>query len=382
MDLEWREARSVARGVRGPLGTERVALAGAQGRILARPVRALAASPGFDTAAMDGYAVCGDGPWRIVGRVLAGGESWAGVLAPGAAVEIATGARVPAGARAVLPYECCHVDGALVAGVLGGRDHIRRVGEDALVGEELAPAGRRVDAAVLGVAAQGGVDVVQVYRQPRVCVLVTGDEVVSHGIPGPGQVRDALGPVVQAIVRRAGAVVIEQRVLADDGDVLRAAIEDAAAAEVVVVTGSSSAGAADHLHGALERLGARWWVDGVACRPGHPQALASLGDGRWVVGLPGNPFAGLVAALTLLDPLLGALTGRAPATALVLPVFGAAAVYPAGVRLVPVSIEGAQARVIPGARAASLRAAALADAVAVIEPHWTDGGPAELLSMP
>ena len=359
-----------------------MALADAHGRVLAEPVRALAAAPGFDTAAMDGYAVGGDGPWRIVGRVLAGGERWAGALAPGTGVEIATGAMVPPGARAVLPYEHCHVEGTLAVGVLGPRDHIRRVGEDALAGEELVPAGRRVDAAVVGVAAHSGADVLRVYQQPRVCILVTGDEVVPRGIPGPGQVRDALGPLAQAIVRRAGGVVVGQRQLADEGSTLRAALRDARGADVVVVTGSSSAGVADHLRDALDRLGARWHVDGVLCRPGHPQALAELADGRWVVGLPGNPFAGLVAALTLLDPLLGALTGRGQAARLVLPVIGAAPVYPAGVRLIPVSLDGGHARVVEGSRPASLRAAALADAVAVIEPSWREGDPAELLALP
>ena len=386
-DLEWRMARQVARRTGGPRGVERVTLAGAYGRILAKPVRALVAAPGFDTAAMDGYAVCGDGPWRIVGRVLAGGERWAGALAPGTGVEIATGAMVPPGARAVVPYEHCHaeqshVEGTVVVGVLGSRDHIRRVGEDARPGEELVPAGRRINATVIGVAAQSGADLLHVYRQPRVCILVTGDEIVSHGVPGPGQVRDALGPLVNAIVLRGGGAVIGQRRLTDEGSTLHAALRDANSADIVVVTGSSSAGVADHLRDALDRLGARWHVDGVLCRPGHPQALAELGDGRWVVGLPGNPFAGLVAALTLLDPLLGALTGRGPAAQLELPVLGPAGVYPAGVRLVPVSLHGGHARVIEGSRPASLRAAALADAVAVIEPSWRDGDRAELLPLP
>ncbi|MEU8184016.1 molybdopterin-binding protein [Micromonospora sp. NPDC049044] len=109
---------------------------------------------------------------------------------------------------------------------------------------------------------------------------------------GPGQVRDALAPVVTALTIRAGGEVAHHRLLPDHADALHNAITRAHV-DVVVITGSSSAGAADHLRGVLATLNARWHIDGVACRPGRPQALASTADGRWIVGLPGNPFAGL-----------------------------------------------------------------------------------------
>ncbi|MDQ7905391.1 molybdopterin molybdotransferase MoeA [Phytohabitans sp. ZYX-F-186] len=378
--MPWARARAVA-ATAAALGTERVPLSSAAGRILAAPVRALAASPAFDTAAMDGYAVAGCGPWRIAGRVLAGRPGWAGTLAPGVAVEIGTGAIVPDTAEAVLPYEVCRVDGDTVSGAREVKDHIRRAGEDARPGDELVPAGRTATAAVLGAAAQAGIDELTVHRRPAVAVLVTGDEVVTRGVPGPGQVRDALSPIVAALVERAGGGPLAHEYLRDDARLLRSAI-DSADADVVVVTGSSSAGAADHLTSVLAELGARWLVNGVRCRPGHPQVLAVTAAGRWVVGLPGNPFAGLVAGLTLLEPLVAALAASplpAPAT---LPVVGAARPYPDGVRLAPVELGAGPARIVPGARSGSLRAAAIADGLAVLGPRWVTGGRAAVLALP
>jgi molybdopterin molybdotransferase len=379
--VPWHQARAVAATTPAPLGVERVPLSAAAGLVLAAPVRALVAAPAFDTAAMDGFAVAGCGPWQVVGQVLAGRPGWPGTLAAGEAVEIATGAPVPAAAGAVLPYECCQLDGGTVTGTPQATDHIRRAGEDARAGDELVPPGRVATAAVLGLAAQAGLDELTVHRRPTVAVLVTGDEVVNRGIPGAGQVRDALSPIVAALVARAGGEPVAPRFLRDDARLLRTAIE-AADADVVVVTGSSSAGAADHLPSVLADLGARWLVNGVHCRPGHPQALAVTPGGRWIVGLPGNPFAGLVAGLTILEPVVAALAGHQVSTPVTLPVAGAARLYPDGVRLVPVEVCGGQARIIPGARSGSLRTAAAADALAVLDPRWVTGRPAGLLALP
>ena len=372
----WRTARRIAAEAAAALPTENVPLDRAVGRVLAAAVRARTDLPGFDTAAMDGYAVGGAGPWQVAGRVLAGGPAWARELGPGQAVEIMTGAVVPAGTTAVLPYETADLAGTTV----GVKPHIRRAGEDARAGDELAGAGRLVTPAVAGLLAQAGADAVAVHRRPRVRLVVTGDEVVSAGVPAAGQVRDVFGPMVAALVVAAGAVVAERLLLRDDPGLLAECLA-APDADVVVVTGSSSAGAADHLHRVLERAGARRLVDRVACRPGGPQLLAALPGGRWVTGLPGNPFAGLVAAVTVLQPLLCALTGRAVPLAPRLPVRGEVIVTPAVTRLVPVRLAGDHAVVVPGSRPASLAGAAAADALAVLEEGWADGAPADLLPL-
>ncbi|GAB3844738.1 hypothetical protein GCM10027610_059730 [Dactylosporangium cerinum] len=162
---------------------------------------------------------------------------------------------------------------------------------------------------------------------------------------------------------------------------MRTAI-DTSDAPVLVVTGSSSVGVADHLHDVLDERSATWHVDGVACRPGHPQALARTADGRWVVGLPGNPYAGLVAALTLLEPLLSTLAGHRRRPLPVAPVSGTAGLYPGGCRIVPVETVDGGARIVPGARSGSLRAAAAADALAVLDAGWATGAAAPLLRLP
>ncbi|GIJ54451.1 molybdopterin molybdotransferase MoeA [Virgisporangium aurantiacum] len=379
--LSWWDAHEVAARAPRALGAERVASAAATGRTLADPVRAVAAAPAFDTAAMDGYAVAGESPWRVVGRVLAGGPAVPDTLSPGTAVEIGTGAVVPPGTRAVIPYERSHHVDDLVTGAIEDRRNIRTAGEDLRPGDEIVPAGRVVTASVLGAIAQAGVDEVTVRRRPRVRLLVTGDEVITGGRPALGQVRDAVSPIAAAVIERAGGDLVDHRHVGDDPDLLHRHVE-AAGVDLVVVSGSSSIGAADHLRTVLAVLGARWYVDGVACRPGHPQALAETSDGRWLVGLPGNPFAALVAALTVLEPAVAALAGRAPNPPLRLPVTGDATPYPHGARLVPVHLGGSHARVVPGARPGSLRAAATADALAVLAPDRVDGEPAEILPLP
>ncbi|GAA3256910.1 molybdopterin-binding protein [Dactylosporangium siamense] len=379
--LSWAQAYATAWQVGRPLAPVSLPVGDALRHVLAAPVEARTAAPAFDAAAMDGYAVAGAGPWRVAGRVLAGDPEPVARLDHGDAVEIATGARVPAGAEAVLPYEDCHRCGDTVRGTRTTRTHIRRAGEDTAPGDLLAPAGRVLTATAAAAAAQVGVERVRVRPRPGVDVLVTGDEVVLHGRPGPGQVRDVFAPLVTAITDRAGGRLRTYRRVEDDPTALRAAI-DTSDAPVLVVTGSSSVGVADHLHDVLAERSATWHVDGVACRPGHPQALARTADGRWVVGLPGNPYAGLVAALTLLEPLLAALAGHRRRPLPVAPVSGTVKLFPGGCRIVPVETVDDGARIVPGARSGSLRAAASADALAVLDAGWATGTPAPLLRLP
>ncbi|MEW5534142.1 molybdopterin molybdotransferase MoeA [Streptomyces virginiae] len=380
-ELPWVQARMRAHAAPRPWPARTVPLADAVGLTLADALRTPHPLPAFDTAAMDGYAVAGPGPWRVRGEVRAG-TVWAGALAAGECVEISTGAQVPAGACAVLPVEAALAgDDGLVSGPVPppGR-HIRRAGEDAPAGSLLAPAGTPVGPALLGLAASCGHDTLTVRPAPRVRVLVTGDELDHAGPPGPGRVRDALGPALPALVAALGGECREVRHVHDrPAGSLAAAVHGTRDAEVVVVTGSTSVGATDQLRRLLAEAGARPVVDTVACRPGHPMLLAELPSGGWVVGLPGNPYAALVAAHTLLGPLLAGLCGRALAPLPLVPVTGSLRPAPGLTRLVPVTWDGAGARIAAGHGAAFLRAAAVADALAAIPPDWTDGAPAPLL---
>jgi molybdopterin molybdotransferase len=350
--------------------------------------------PEFDLAAMDGYAVAGDGPWRVIDVTGSrAGHPWPGRLRPGDAVPIATGGVVPVGTVAVLPVE----DSALIgdelrAGIPAPGRHIRRAGEDARAGEVLVPAGTRITPALVGLASSARVATLTVRRPPNLTVVVTGDELIGNG---PGCVPDALGPMLPSLAESLGGTAVQLSRVGDDvdlGPLLREATTD-----VVVVTGSTSVGRSDRLRPALHDLRATLLVDGVNCRPGHPMLLARLGDsaaapGRqtWVVGLPGNPYAAFVAAHTLLGPLFAGLTGRRlpplPRARLIGPpaprsasISGARPVPPAltygsaasgPTRIVPVqwTIDGAGVRPCPGAGAAFLRGAARADALAIVLP--------------
>ncbi|MEU6799200.1 molybdopterin molybdotransferase MoeA [Nonomuraea wenchangensis] len=377
--MSWEAARRVAAGSVKPLGAVPVPPAEALGCRLAGPLRALVAVPGVDVSAMDGYAVAGEGPWRLVGRVLAGGRPHSGPLAAGEAVEIATGAPVPAGAVAVVPYERAVAGAGTVHGTAEAGRHIRRRGEDVPEGAVVLEAGAVVTPVALGLAAALGHDDLLVRPRPGVLVLITGDEVVHKGRPGAGRVRDAIGPFLPGLVEWAGGRVTDTVHLPDGPSALHSALAGRGA-DVVVVCGASSKGPADHLRGVLAALKADVLVDGVAVRPGHPQALARLPHGPLVAGLPGNPFAALGAALTLLVPALRGLTGT-PVTRETGTLSGDVRPHPRDTRLVPVRRTRDGAAPVGHDRPGSLWGAALADALAVVPPGW-DGERVELIELP
>ncbi|WP_420000155.1 molybdopterin molybdotransferase MoeA [Streptomyces boninensis] len=382
----WPQARRIAAEAAQPLPARDAPLRRCRGRALAEPLVAGLPLPAFDTAAMDGYAVAGPAPWRVVGRVLAGREAVIDRIAPGEAVEIATGALVPAGASAVLPYEhAAHGTETITGEVKHGR-HIRRRGEECAQGREVLPAGTVVSPAALGLAASLGCDRLAVHRRPQVAVLVTGDEVVRRGTPPPGRVRDAIGPLLPGLVEWAGGEPLPTTYVPDGRTPLAEGLVRAArATDVIAACGASSRGPADHLRGTLRELGAEFLVDGVACRPGHPQLLARLPCGTLVAGLPGNPYAAYAAGLTLLAPLLGRLAGRAPSG----PRYAALTAPPAHVvphardtRLVPVTVDTAGATPVGHDRPGLLWGAASADALAVLPPGTELPARVELLEMP
>lgn len=362
--LAWRDARAVAYDAAVPLEPESRPLAGCGGTTLAAALVARTGLPPWDVAAMDGFAVAGDGPWSLVGEVLAGAPP-AEPLALGTAVTVGTGAGVPVGTSAVLQVERAELLDGVVHGEVAAGRHLRRAGEECTAGQMLLPTGTPVTAAVLGLAAGCGWDALLVRPRPRVAALVTGDELLDEGLPRDGRVRDALGPQLDLLLSGHGGELVATTRLRDDPDLLRKSI-DTADAGVIVVTGASSAGPADHLRPVLLRLGAELLVDGVDCRPGHPQLLARLADGRLVVGLPGNPLAAVVAAATLLAPLLHGLAGRVVRTHRAL--LGQPLAAGRGTRLVPVRLDGLRARTVPAAGAGMLLGAALADALAVVPP--------------
>ncbi|MFI1992415.1 molybdopterin molybdotransferase MoeA [Actinoplanes sp. NPDC020271] len=318
LPIGWEQARELAyqAGVVACAGAERVPLPDGDGRTLAEPLRALTALPAFPTSSIDGWAVRGDGPWRRVGQVLAGGTP-PPLAEDGTCVEIATGAMVPESAAALIRVEESTTDvNGLVTGIPRPHPEWRLPGEEATLGEELFPAGTPVDPAVIGVAATCGYEFLTVRPQPRAALLIFGDELLTEGSPGAGRVRDSLGPQVPSWLRRYGATVTSVTGPVKDTldahlDAIRTALETA---DVVCTTGGTMHGPVDHLHPSLAELGADYVVNTVGVRPGFPMLLARVpgpdGRDRFIAGLPGNPQSAVIALVSLVAPLLAGLTGR------------------------------------------------------------------------
>ncbi|WUH92145.1 molybdopterin molybdotransferase MoeA [Streptomyces sp. NBC_00433] len=382
--VPWPEARRIARRVGGrldaralPLGEELLGMA------LARALPALTDLPSFDFSAMDGWAVAGTGPWRLKGQVLAGQQRLADALLGGHAVRIATGALLPPGTTAVLRSEhgstqrrtdgeWLHVRAPHPAPRPG--QEIRRKGQECRGGDELLPPGTVVTPAVLGLAAAAGYDELAVTMRPRVEILVLGDELLDHGPPRAGRVRDALGPMLPSWLRGLGADVTSVRRLMDDADVLRAAVA-ASSADLVVTTGGTAGGPVDHVHPVLAALGARLLVDGVAVRPGHPMLLAEMPAGGLLAGLPGNPLAAVAGVLTLVAPVLRTLGGRPVPAPYAAPLTADIPGHPVDTRLVPVVFDDeSAARPLHFTGPAMLRGLAAADGMAVIPPGGARAG--------
>ncbi len=376
--VPWAEARRRAHAAAVPLPPEVVPLGAALGRELAAPLWALSGLPAFDTSAMDGWAVRGRGPWRVVGRTLAGQEAGP-PLVDGQAREVATGAPVPPACEGVVPLERGALLGdELTAAAPLGR-HVRRAGEECAPRTMVLPAGTRLRPAALGLAAALGHDELPVRPVPVVSALVTGDELLAAGLPTASRVRDALGPLLPGTVAGLGGRLERLLRVPDDRAALVAALRDAPG-RLVLTSGASSVGPADHLAGALADLGARLLVAGVAVRPGSPMTLALLPDGRLLVGLPGNPLAAVAALVTLVGPVLAGLAGAAP------PPLGTARLTEGldgpGVRLVPVRLSAGLARPTGAGGAAMLRGAAVADALALVEGEQAAGSQVPVVDLP
>lgn len=314
---EWRGVRRAA---------ERVEAGRAQGRVLARPLRADRDQPPFARSTRDGYACRAEEASRHLLLRVAGstraGEVPAGPLPPEAAWEIMTGAPVPEGADAVMMLE--HVETAddsvrLPAGrrVKSGENVVAR-GAEARESDELLPAGTVIGPGQVALAAACGHGALEVFTRPRVAILATGDELVpARQVPGAGQIRNSNGPMLAAMVAEAGGEPWILPTVMDRAEALDAAIGEAAEADMLVITGGVSAGKFDLVEPALLRAGARFHFTGVRMQPGKPtvfgelrrQAGARGGATLPCFGLAGNPVSSAVTFLLFAQPVLAALAG-------------------------------------------------------------------------
>lgn len=315
---DWHEARRLAGDAAATLPSETISLAEAVGRVLAVPLRAKIDVPHYRSSAMDGWAIRGAGPWALIEATAEVAQQTAVAALPdGFAVAAVTGGTIPDGTDAVLRSESGMIATAGGAQMLTSTSitgepwpgqHIRQQGAEALRGDTVIEAATVLNPAHIAVAAVCGFDVLDVVSLPRIAVLLTGDEVVTAGIPLAGQVRDSFGPQLPQLLTMLGGQVISQQRVRDE---LGATIEALGqAADMIVTTGGTGDSAVDHLRPALTELDATFIVERVAMRPGGPTFLARLPDGRLVVGLPGNPLAAMMGVLTVVEPLIAALGGR------------------------------------------------------------------------
>jgi len=294
-------------------------LAEVLGRTLAEDVVAVRDQPPFTNSSMDGWAVRsadGAGSRRIIGESAAG-HGFPGPLGPGQAVRIFTGAALPQGADAVVIQEDARRGGdAVEVPASAPGDNVRQAGRDFRAGATLLSEGLRLDPWRLSLCASAGRDRVKVVRPPRVSIVSTGEEVVeAPAVPGPWQIYDSGSPGLEAMLRSWGAGVRRVTGVRDRREAVREAIAGAGG-DLVVTLGGASVGDHDLVRSAAADLGLDLRVESVAVRPGKPTFFGVLGDGRPLLGLPGNPASAFVCAELFLRPLVAALEGRPSAPAL------------------------------------------------------------------
>jgi len=296
---------------------ETVALADADGRILAHDIAAPLPLPPFTNSAVDGYAVASRDlpkaeaePFPVLGRVAAGASADDAIRARHA-VRIFTGAPMPAGADTVFMQEDVKVEGGKVvlpSGLKPGAN-VRPAGEDIPLGYAALKAGQRLRPQDVALVAAFGLTKVDVIRRVRVAVFSTGDELVSPGeARAAPQLFDSNRFMLMAMLRRLGCEVSDLGIFADEKVSLAGALKKVAGAhDLLLTTGGVSTGEEDHVKAAVESAGSLvLWR--MAIKPGRPVAMGIIG-GTPFIGLPGNPVASFVTFVHVVRPTILALSG-------------------------------------------------------------------------
>ena len=284
------------------------------------------ALPSFDNSAMDGYAVVAADVASatdaepvllpVVGQIGAG-QAGPLVISPGTCAKIMTGAPVPAGCDAVVPYEWTDRGAATVsvtrAPTLG--QHLRHAGEDVAVGDLILESGTLLGPRHVGLLAAVGRVTVGCRPRPRVVVISTGSELREVGTPlGPDSIYDGNSYLLAAAARAAGAVAHRVGIVPDEATAFLDALEQhLGRADLVVTSGGVSQGDYDVVKEALAPRGTVWF-GGVAMQPGKPQGFGIVGDGVPIFTLPGNPVSSYISFQTFVLPAVRTLMGRTPVT--------------------------------------------------------------------
>ncbi|MFT5095905.1 MAG: molybdopterin molybdotransferase, partial [Porticoccaceae bacterium] len=274
------------------------------GRVLASAITSPINVPAFDRSAMDGFAVksaetVGAGDYnplsfRIVG-VSMPGQPFEGDVGSGEAVRIMTGAPIPAGVDAVVPaeYATTREDSVGITTAVASLKHIGRTAEDVAAGATVLEDGHRLRPQDVGLIASLGLPDVSVVRQPRVRMVVTGNELAEPGSErSPFQIYEANSHIIAGLVPRDGGVLFERVRCQDDRESILAAVTNPRA-DVVLISGGSSVGTEDHAPNIIRQVG-ELPIHGVAMRPSSPAGIGRIGS-TLIFLLPGNPVSCLCA---------------------------------------------------------------------------------------
>ena len=326
IDRDEAEARFRAVLTLDPLGVERVPLTEALGRVLAGDVVARVDVPAFDRSNFDGFAVRAADTFgamelaprsvRLLPATIDAGVTATITVQPGEAVAIATGGMVPRGADAVVMVEHAEVrDGELVIrkAVTPGFG-VAFAGNDIAVGEMVLRIGTLLTSRETGVLAAIGEAKVAVWRQPRVAIISTGNELIAPGEPmHPPHVYDSNAQILADAVRELGGLPRLGGIVRDDVEALRQALHSALAeSDVVLLSGGTSKGQGDLCYRVVAELTDPGIVaHGVALKPGKPICLAASA-GKPVVILPGFPTSAIFTFHEFIAPVISMLGGRLP----------------------------------------------------------------------
>jgi len=373
------QARAVLADLVKPLPPVELDTADALGHRIADVPTSDVAAPPCDVSAMDGYAVrhrdLGAGRALAVSfEIIAGSVPEA--LPPGEAARIFTGAVLPEGADTVVQQELAVIgdDGRVTFEDVAFGVHVRRGGEVMAKGSPLAAVGDPVTPQRIAVLIAGGAHRVVVHPRPRVAVVITGSELVpADVIPGPGQIRNSNGPLLNALVRTAGCPTPAESSAGDEAGALSDALANALeGSDLVLTSGGVSVGDYDLVPDVVQSLGGEIVFHGVAVKPGKPILAARLGEG-WLIGLPGNPVSVLAGWRMFGLPVAATLGGarRAFDETPRRGVLAEAVTVKGGreeLRPAALSPDGA-VRVVPWEGSHDLLAAASADALARLQPR-------------
>jgi molybdopterin molybdotransferase len=323
--IEFESARSLVLEHVQPGAPIRAKIDRAMGRVLADDVRATADSPPYDKSMFDGYAIRSSDAspsetCLTVIETVAAGQTPTAAVGSGQAVRIMTGAVLPAGADCVIPVEKTELrqagDGEQIrfSCSVHSEANVQRRGQIARRGDVILSAGKTVRPLEIGLLAEFGVGEIRVFPAPRVAVLPTGDELVDfEASPGPGQIRNSNGPMLNGLLRSLGVEPVDLGIGRDRYDDLCRLVRDGLSCDILILSGGVSMGQKDLVPQVLHDLNVKNVFHRVRLRPGKPVwfGIGDDNDHRTLVfGLPGNPVSSFVCFQLLVRPAIERLMGH------------------------------------------------------------------------